>query len=332
MLLLFIIIFSLKIVKICFSHLNWDSWGAFSNREIISHNRSNLYSGINLQQSLPVIWLLSFIKFLIEKIILDLLSVFVNIIRFNTRYVASVLCNTRYVASVLCNTRYVASVLCNTRYVASVLCNTRYVASVLCNTRYVASVLCNTRYVASVLCNTRYVASVLCNTRYVASVLCNTRYVASVLCNTRYVASVLCNTRYVASVLCNTRYVASVLCNTRYVASVLCNTRYVASVLCNTRYVASVLCNSLCLTSVTEYTCHIWLHFIIINRSGDVEENPGPHYNSCQSFSILYWNPNSIFAHNFIKLSLFCACLSETFWIVVFYQMMLIWIFQDIIW
>ena len=184
MLLLFIIIFSLKIVKICFSHFNWDSWGAFSNREIISHNRSNLYSGINLPQFLPVIWLLSFIKFLIEKIILDLLSVFVNIIRFNTRYVASVLCNTRYVAS--------------------------------------------------------------------------------------------------------------------------------------------VLCNSLCLTSATEYTCHIWLHFIIINRSGDVEGNPGPQYNSCQSFSILYWNPNSIFAHNFIKLSLFCACLSETFWIVVFCQMMLI--------
>ena len=134
--------------------------GALTNRKIISHNRSKLYSGINLLQSLPVYLLLSYIKFLIEKIILDLLSVFVNSIRFNTRYVASLLCNILY------------------------------------------------------------------------------------------------------------------------------------------------------LTSVTVYTYLIWLYFIIIKQSGDIKENSGPLYNSCQSFSIFHWNLNSTYAQNFVKLSLLCACIA----------------------
>ena len=58
------------------------------------------------------------------------------------------------------------------------------------------------------------------------------------------------------------------------------------------------------LTSVTTYTYHVWLYFIIINQSWDVEENPGPHYNSCQSFSIFHWNLNSNCAYNVIKLYL----------------------------
>ena len=58
------------------------------------------------------------------------------------------------------------------------------------------------------------------------------------------------------------------------------------------------------LTSVTTYTYHVWLYFIIINQGCDVEENPGPHYNSCQSFSIFHWNLNSNCAHNVIKLYL----------------------------
>ena len=155
--------------------------GAFNNCEIISHNRSNPYSGINLQQFLPILLFLSRIKFLIEKIILDLLSVFVNSIRFNTRYVVS------------------------------------------------------------------------------------------------------------------------------------------------------LLCNSQCLTSVTEYTYYVWLYFIIIKRRGVVEENPGSQYNSCQRFSVFYWNLNSICAHNFIKLALLLVVSQKRFWVVVFYLMMLIWIFQDII-
>ena len=73
--------------------------GAFYNREIISHNRSNLYSSINLQQFLQVLLLWSYIKFLIEKVILDLLSVFVSSIRFNTRYVTSLFYRILYLTS-----------------------------------------------------------------------------------------------------------------------------------------------------------------------------------------------------------------------------------------
>ena len=68
---------------------------------------------------------------------------------------------------------------------------------------------------------------------------------------------------------------------------------------------------------------HIWLYLIISNRSADIEKNPGPKPNPCQSFSICHWNLNSISAHNFLKLSLLQAyiavhnfdvtCLSETY-------------------
>ena len=60
----------------------------------------------------------------------------------------------------------------------------------------------------------------------------------------------------------------------------------------------------------------------------NVEENPGPQYNSCQGIFVLYWNLISICGHNFIKSSLHACittnqcdilCLSEIFWIVVFY-------------
>ena len=59
--------------------------------------------------------------------------------------------------------------------------------------------------------------------------------------------------------------------------------------------------------------------------SGDVEVNPGPKRNSCQSqsFSICHWNLNSLIAHSFTKVSLLTSylsvnkfdivCLSETF-------------------
>ena len=156
---------------------------AFNNREIISYNRSNLYSGINLQQFHPVLLILFWIKFLIEKIILVLFSIFVSSIRFNTRYVASLPSNVLYV------------------------------------------------------------------------------------------------------------------------------------------------------TSVTAYTYHIRLYFIIIKQSGDVKENPGPQYNSCQSFPIFSWNLNNICAYNFIKLPFLHVYIVslKLFWIAIFYLMMLIWIFLDII-
>ena len=66
----------------------------------------------------------------------------------------------------------------------------------------------------------------------------------------------------------------------------------------------------------------MWLCYLAIKPSNDIEENPGPRHNSCDCFSICHWNLNSISAHKFIKLSLLRAyisinrtdikCLSET--------------------
>ena len=52
------------------------------------------------------------------------------------------------------------------------------------------------------------------------------------------------------------------------------------------------------------YIYFIWLFIILLSLSGDVEENPGPKFKSCLSFSICHWNLNSISARNFCKLSL----------------------------
>ena len=56
---------------------------------------------------------------------------------------------------------------------------------------------------------------------------------------------------------------------------------------------------------------------------GDVELNPGPKKNTAKKFSTCHWNPNSIVAHNFVRLVLLKAsnsihkfdiiCLSETY-------------------
>ena len=81
--------------------------GVFNNRDIVSHKRSNLRSGINLQQFLQVLLFLSCIKLLIEKIILNLFSVFVNSIRANTIYVASLLCSILYLISVTVYTYHI---------------------------------------------------------------------------------------------------------------------------------------------------------------------------------------------------------------------------------
>ena len=63
--------------------------------------------------------------------------------------------------------------------------------------------------------------------------------------------------------------------------------------------------------------------FDLLMLCGDIESNPSPRSNSCQSFSICHWNLNSIAAHNFSKISLLKAhntthtydiiCLSETY-------------------
>ena len=74
---------------------------------------------------------------------------------------------------------------------------------------------------------------------------------------------------------------------------------------------------------LSTYLFHVWLFFNRTNRSGDIEPNPGPKPNSCQSFPICHWNLNSISVYNFIKLSLLktyiaicefdVACLTETY-------------------
>ena len=56
--------------------------------------------------------------------------------------------------------------------------------------------------------------------------------------------------------------------------------------------------------ALATYVFHIWLYLILIKRSGDFEQNPGPISNSSQSFSICHWNLNSISVLNFIKISL----------------------------
>ena len=74
---------------------------------------------------------------------------------------------------------------------------------------------------------------------------------------------------------------------------------------------------------LSTYLFHVWLFFIRTKRSEDIEPNPGPKPNSCQSFSICHWNLNSISVLNFMKLSLLksyiaihkfdVVCLSETY-------------------
>ena len=91
----------------------------------------------------------------------------------------------------------------------------------------------------------------------------------------------------------------------------------------NVRLVHRSLFKSLYFITVALYIHHVWVYFITIKLSGDIEENPGLQSEPCNSLSICHWNLNSIPAHNFIKLSLLHAyisinkfdiiCLSETY-------------------
>ena len=51
----------------------------------------------------------------------------------------------------------------------------------------------------------------------------------------------------------------------------------------------------------------VWVHALLIRQSGDIEMNPGPKPNPCHSFSICYWNLNSLTPHNYVKVSLLQA-------------------------
>ena len=91
----------------------------------------------------------------------------------------------------------------------------------------------------------------------------------------------------------------------------------------NIRLVHRSLFKSLYFITVALYIHHVWVYFITIKLSSDIEENPGPQSKPCNSLYICHWNLNSISAHNFIKLSLLHAhisikkfdiiCLSETY-------------------
>ena len=62
---------------------------------------------------------------------------------------------------------------------------------------------------------------------------------------------------------------------------------------------------SLYFITIALYSHHVWLYFITIKLSCDIEENPGPQSKPCSSLSVCHWNLNSIPARNFIKFSLF---------------------------
>ena len=83
------------------------------------------------------------------------------------------------------------------------------------------------------------------------------------------------------------------------------------------------LFKSLYFITIALYIHHVWVYFVTIKLSGNIEENLGPQSKSCNSLSICHWNLNSIPANNFIKLPLLHAyisinkfgiiCLSETY-------------------
>ena len=64
---------------------------------------------------------------------------------------------------------------------------------------------------------------------------------------------------------------------------------------------------------IARYIHYIWLFSLVI-FSVDVEVSPCPMLHSCHSFSICYWNINSLSDHNFIKVSLFLPLISSAYW------------------
>ena len=74
---------------------------------------------------------------------------------------------------------------------------------------------------------------------------------------------------------------------------------------------------------LAKYLCQVWLCKLHVRSTGDIELNPGPKLNSCETFSVCHWNLSSISAFNFSKVPLSNAytsfhsfdiiCLSETY-------------------
>ena len=91
------------------------------------------------------------------------------------------------------------------------------------------------------------------------------------------------------------------------------------------RYVASLLCNILYFTSVTIIFGYISK---LLNKCRKCRRKPWASVQLLSRYFVFHWNLISICGHNFIKLSLRACittnqcdilCLSEIFWIVVFY-------------
>ena len=67
----------------------------------------------------------------------------------------------------------------------------------------------------------------------------------------------------------------------------------------------------------------MWYLQLLLLLGGDIHTNPGPPQSARHSFSFLHWNLNSVFSHNFSKISLLTSynsihkydfiCLAETF-------------------
>ena len=74
---------------------------------------------------------------------------------------------------------------------------------------------------------------------------------------------------------------------------------------------------------LSSFMSNIWHSKCLQQLNGDIELNPSPKPNSCESFSTCHWILNSITSHNFIKVSLLTVynsihkfdtiCLSETY-------------------
>ena len=57
----------------------------------------------------------------------------------------------------------------------------------------------------------------------------------------------------------------------------------------NVRLVHRSLFESLYFKTIAFYIHHVWVYFITIKLSVDIEENPGPQSKPCNSLSICHW-------------------------------------------
>ena len=58
----------------------------------------------------------------------------------------------------------------------------------------------------------------------------------------------------------------------------------------NVRLVHRSFFKSLCFITIVLYIYYVWVYFITIKLSGDIEENPGPQSNPCSISCICHWN------------------------------------------